>query len=335
MRQSHPVKRLAKTAAALLALAAAGCKSAPKATPVAATPAHIQRVARPGVAVDLEPIIAAVMSESPKGLGNPFAQRWQLSGLPQGPNGCGSGGTMSMDGAAAQDLVRRLFVAEGLEPQPTVFNEEGFTASADGYDPEQRIGFVIADAYSLDHQALRDEAHEVLAAAIAQAKGFRLAKEEEQESWLLDRRAAVFFHAYPLDETQRKELAAIPTMESIPAKGRAYLALAAKLDEPLLSMAEIERADQMAADRQRYLAVISVVDQRFESSYQEYDGFAGRYAEIEIEATQRTFADAKEKAAWTNRQREVINLEVKRDHLTKLARSVREYIAWARRNGLQ
>jgi hypothetical protein len=102
-----------------------------------------------------------------------------------------------------------------------------------------------------------------------------------------------------LSDGQKQDLEAARKLDSRQAKARAYLALAAKADdEAKLSMAEIKRAEEMAEEHQRYLAVISVFDQRFESHAEGDQETWKRLIALREEVKKREFASDKDKYEW-------------------------------------
>ena len=145
-------------AAALLALGEVSCGK--KEVKVSASsprpdspPPPGERVITPGEAKVVDEILADVLRATPKGERNPFALSLGFSGLPYVSSPYGTGAPTTLDSALAQKLITRIFSAEGLKPQPTTFEEDDFTATAQGYDPEKHIGYIIGDWENLDESA--------------------------------------------------------------------------------------------------------------------------------------------------------------------------------------
>jgi len=286
------------------------------------------------VAKVVDEIVAESMREKPKGDRNPFAQALGFSGLPHVSSPYGTGAPTRLDNALAQDLITRIFAAEGLKTQPATFAEKDFMATAQGYDPEKRIGYILGNWENLDGTAVGSWMSKELQKI---ASGEREVENPKDPEVLknIDSTAGFLFREAGKREGLKQELEAITKIDTARAKAQACLALAAKLDEPKLSMAEIRRAEKMAEDHQRYLAIITVFDRRFESYHQDDSGFYKRMNDIRKQAEQRKFANDAEKWEWIQQQDAPIQAEMQREKLVKLAQSVREYIAWARRNGLQ
>jgi len=329
-------------AAALLALGETSCDRGKKEQGASTQPPQgpplpppAERVIFPDTEKEIDQIVAEALRETPKGDQNPFAQAFGFSGLPHVSSSFGTGAPTPLDSVLAQKLIARLFAAESLKSQPTTFTENDFTATAQGYDPEKRIGYVMGDEKNLGEGTIKswttENIFEIAAGKVTAATPKEVADLKKD----LDRGAHYLFDGRTLDAADTQHLADIAKIESPQESAKAYLALAAKLDEPKLSMTEIEHAEKMAEAHQRYLAIISIVDKRFES----FDRAGSEYGKLNYamyqEAEHRQFATQEERWAWIAKQQESINLKTQHEQLTKLAQSVREYIAWARRNGLQ
>lgn len=292
-----------------------------------------ERVITPSDLKEIDQIVAAALRQTPKGDQNPFAQALGFSGLPHVSSSFGTGAPIPLDSVVAQSLITRLFAAEGLKLQPTTFEEKEFTASAQGYDREKRMGYLIGEWSNLADGAIDNW----MASSLAEiASGEQKPDPADEKRWpqIIDGMGEGLVSGTTLNDNQKQEMAAISKIESPQAKAQAYLVFASKLDVPKLSMAEIEQSERIAADRQRYLAIISVFDRRFQSRGEESPEFHEKIAAIMLEAEQRTFASPEEKTNWIIKRQEPVFAEMNRQPLTKLAQAVREYIAWARRNGL-
>jgi hypothetical protein len=322
--------------AAVVALSEAGCSKseteessadAPSSKkPLPALEAKVQK--------QIDEIVDAVLREQPEGKKNPFAQKLGLSGLPYVSSPYGTGAPTPLSTEIAQDLIARIFKAEGLEASPTTFAEKDLTGSVDGFDKEKRIGFVIGNWDSLDQTAFGSwMSRELLMFASGESPPVP-PNEEAQVRDYMDRSAKWLFERVQLNEDQKAELTAAIKLESLQEKAKAYVALLRKLEEAKLSMDEIELAENQAEAHQRYLAIISVFDQRFQIT--EYDPKArDRFEALNLEAEKIQFGSADEKAQWYRKQHDMLWTEMSRQRLMELARSVREYIAWARRSGIQ
>lgn len=316
--------------AAMLALGEVSCgKSKPPVPTIAKRPARVLTETEQKA---IDAVVATALRETPKGAENPFAMKLGLSGLPHVSSSYGTGEPTPLDADLAQRLISELFKAEGLKPEPTTFAEKDFAFSADGYDKDKRVGYVIGDWNNLGEGAysnwLVKDIEEI-------ATGRRLPQSEGDENRLNEHIDAVATRLIERrNDQQTAQLTAIRKVEPLQARAKAYVALLSKLDEPKLSMAEIERAEKMAEARQRHLAIISVFDKRFET-----DGVTPelreRFREIEREAEKQTFADSCSKRDWIVKQYQPLMAEVNRQRLANLAQAVREYIAWARRSGVQ
>lgn len=318
-------------AAALLALGETSCDRGKTESGTSKSPLWSERAISPSEVTEIDQILAAALRETPKGDQNPFAQALGFSGLPHVSSSFGTGAPMPLDTVIAQKLITRLFTAEGLQPQPTTFTEDAFTATAQGYDPEKRIGFIIGAWGNLADDAVIGWQTNYLK-AIASGEAKPTASDEVRLREIIEE---MDNGLVSLSDEQKQNLKAIRKLETPQAKGQAYLALVAKLDEPKLSMAEIEHAEKVAEAHQRYLAIITVFDRRFEIPDGGTPEFLIRLDAIEESAAKKNFAAPSEKRKWIREQQASINVEMRRQQLVKLAQSVREYIAWARRNGLQ
>jgi len=322
--------------AAVLALSEAGCgksgaetaSTAPASSkkPLQALEAKVQK--------QIDEIVDAALREQPKGTENPFALKLGLSGLPYVSSPYGTGAPTPLSTEIARALIARIFKAEGLEATLTTFAEKDFTGSVDGFDKEKHIGFVIGNWDSLDRTAFGSwMSQELLMFASGDSPPVP-PDERAQLRDYMDRSAKWLFERTQLSESQKAELTAATKLESVQEKAKAYVALLQKVEDAKFSMAEIELAEKQADAHRRYLAIISIYDQRFQIT--EYDPEArDRFEALQLEAEKIKFGDADEKAQWYRKQHDMLWTEMSRQRLMELARSVREYIAWARRSGIQ
>jgi hypothetical protein len=279
-----------------------------------------------------EQIVSAVMLKKTNGSQNPFAQSLGLSGIPTALSFCGNGFPTPLDSLATQKLIACLLVAEGYQSVPTTFIENDFTATAQGYDTEKRIGFIVGDVSNFEVDLLNNGI----------SNNLRVIADLEDDTMSPERVAllrneitnyALFrFARRSLDPDSAQILAVISKIESPQQAAKAYLALETKSPKPKLSIDEIKLADKMAEDKQRYLAIISIFDKRFQISYAETLDQQKQMSEVLKKAEKKIFFTDEKKWQWIKGHAESIQLETERKRLTKLAYAVREYIAWARRN---
>jgi hypothetical protein len=243
---------------------------------------------------------------------NPFTE--SHSGLPHHASPYGTGQPAYMTEKIAREIIDRVFREEGFSLEgPVAYEREGVALIADGYDRNARVGYVFASWNELDKDAVRSwvDAHPV-----------RL-PEKELPRWLRAR-----LHLLPESDHAAAETA-LKTQDHDTIFRFATLAHEAELtatanDPAKISMREIKALERHAADGEAFIAFISAYDRRFISDL--YDN-----PDLRSELTAAyAITDDQQRADKFNE----LHARGTRAALERLEQEVRNYIAWARAQGL-
>lgn len=247
---------------------------------------------------------------------NPFVSK--NSGLPHRTSPYGTGQPSYMSDEVARKLIDRIFKEEGFDLAPQVlYDQDGIAFRTSAYDRKRGIGYVWAFWSTLDEDAIVSWStpgtglHEVPSAPEKIRQWFK------GRDWRLQR----------LPPSLQGEATRIQAMPDGPEMAKAFARFSKAYHAELLSMDEMKALDQ-APQRKEFIAVISQFDGRHV-----YSGWGvSNAAPLKklLEEAEKT-KDAKQVEAI---YRKIHELEAQ-DTLTVLERNVREYIAWARSQGLQ
>ncbi len=304
-------------------------------------PRLIAAVAAGGLASGWQACAAA------EGEGNPLALT--QSGLPHQSSPYGTGAPDYLDAEVARQVVRRLMEEAGYQMQADVaYDRDGVSLRLDGYDAEKKVGFVFADYTGLEADALlswQDSVESLdewadgmatgkapvddatftfiaLARAEPQAEARRLRLVEARSVCRLLSNTADACRRLdlsPEERTDAERFAALP-----PGQERIehLLSLLATRRARLVSLREMQELEQRALRDREFIAVISQFDQRFlYHSRRAWDDAA--LAAIE------KLPEAEREA-----ERRRLTMEDAAEALTNLETAVRDYLAWARTQGL-
>lgn len=254
-------------------------------------------------------------------MGNPFAMekkgpgQWRSNGLPHQTASFGTGAPSYLSDAEAIKLIRKIFQEQGFPLQENVpFRADGVEFQADGYDPKHKIGFVFVNYNKMGEGMLLSW----------QNQGQRGAQKIEEQilaARTTDDLTRVIYRAWPIlgqeGMTVLQNMVAAPPRPNPKEFLKKYLELKAEQDRKTLSMAEAGVLEKMEAKDKTFIAIVSQFDARFMSM-----GDGGTNISLGV---------AKEELAPS----ELKKPKPQHTPLGQLERAVREYIAWARRNGLQ
>jgi len=266
----------------------------------------------------------------PTGVENPFAMekktagdgRVPLNGLPHQTSPFGTGAPSYLSDAAAVKLIRKVFSEQGFTLQEKVqFRADGIAFEADGYDPKHKIGFVFVHYGNfgegmlhswMDRQKPGEKQVEI-------EDQIRAAKTRE------DLQHAIVRVWSKLGAGNRQALEKMmndPKMQNPAELLKKYNEMKAEYDRKTLSMTEANAVGKLASGDKTFIAVVSQFDARFES----------------LDGT-RSLGVLMEKMSKKNSENpDLKDLDTPKPEdtpLGQLERAVREYIEWARRNGLQ
>lgn len=243
---------------------------------------------------------------------NPF--RLALSGLPFQTSPYGTGQPSYIQDEVARKVIDKIFAAEGIKLEEGYsYDTNGLAFRADGYNKDLRIGYVFGGWTSLDSDAI------VSWMDREAPDGAPLSKEQiaRKLQWL----------GYSASEALQKELKDAAKLDDIEKLRAAYAVLREKIGKVKLSLAEAQALEKRAEEGKEYIAVISQYDQRFVTS-----GW-GRLPPEELQAEQKRIAglktDAEKEVA-----RQALEARMATDGLKALEQAVRQYIRWARSQGV-
>lgn len=261
----------------------------------------------------LEQAVAAAMSAKVEGRANPFAQALGLSGLPTRASSFGTGQPTYLDDQIALEVIRRVFKLEGYPVDKARVADPARPFPVTGYDSTHKTGFTLAN-----HQSLALDAY--MPAILQAIKVETLSPEpfpEDEASLGWAREVARVLLQHCPQEAQDK----IRKLESTRATIEGIKKEIEAASEAALSMKEIEALETEAAQGREFIAVVSAYDHRLLiSPFVEFKPADGSQAvPTAVSSTTRELPP------------EVAMGKV----MERLALAVREYIAWARRNGLQ
>ncbi|HVX16139.1 MAG TPA: hypothetical protein VHC22_33445 [Pirellulales bacterium] len=281
---------------AVVALASLGIAASCSREPDAQT-AHT--AARQDVAAAMVPIDQREPAQSPFQFAN--------SGLPHVSSPFGTGAPNYLDDDLAREAIERVFREAGYHLRHRYqYDRNGLTFIADGYDPEYRIGYVYANYPRLDRDAT-DWPDETPA---------------ERVDFSLDQLADAA--TYEKDNEALREIASIQQLTDPVQRHAAYRAFMSKDRRDKLSLAEAKSLSSRAGSDGEFVALISHYDRRFEVPHYSDD--------IQAKLTYAALIPDPVKADAIS---EVIRLEAVQQVVDRLESAVRDYIAWARSQGLQ
>ncbi|WP_442505988.1 hypothetical protein SH528x_004808 [Novipirellula sp. SH528] len=266
--------------------------------------------------------------------GNPLCVA--VSGLPHQTSPYGTGVPDRVDGDLARRVIERVFASAGYNLRPNVpYDNDGVAFVVDGYDAQNRVGFVVGDWSNLDDDAIvswmssrrtarGDNSSEVeWWAALAESKVMGINDGEKQR--------------FANDIATAKRLAD-------PAKAKAALkAIIDRMSKRYLSYKEIQSLERKASQGKEFIAVISTFDNRFEIPWVVRVPSSEEAAiQEQIDTEIRERGEAGEDIAveeyvdrirnW--REKRLAELKAK-TVMQSLETAAREYIEWAKTQGLE
>lgn len=248
---------------------------------------------------------------------NPFVSK--NSGLPHRTSPYGTGEPSYLSDEIARKLIDRVFKTEGFDLAPQVlYDTDGVALRTSAYDRKRGIGYVWASWPTLDEDAIVSWTRGDTGTGLPEEPGTpeRIRDWFKGRDWRLQR----------LPPSLQGEAARIQAMPDGPEMAVAFARFSKAYHAELLSMEEIKALDE-APRRKEFIAVISQFDGRHLTGYTAVRSEAVKKLLAELEKTKEP---DQVKEAW----RRLAELD-SREVLSVLERNVREYIAWARSQGLQ
>lgn len=239
---------------------------------------------------------------------NPF--RVELSGLPHRTSAYGTGVPHYIEEDLARKVIEQTFKNAGYDLEPNQpIRSEGVACIADGYDKKKQIGYVFADWYNLENDALiswMTPPNQAGNISLELDDLLRRVQDATEQQALADEIAA----ANALPDPARRETA----LQSIQEK----------LARRFISLEEIKKLADEAPRTKQFVAVVSQFDTRFAREYW------SESMREEMQAINSIPDPAKRDAALRELEEKSARVCIER-----LEQSVREYIAWARSQGAE
>lgn len=249
---------------------------------------------------------------------NPFPVA--KSGLPHRTSPYGTGAPTYMNDQTAVQLIHKVFKEEGFDLRDVAYDKDGVAFRPSGFDPKRRIGYVWGNWLTLD-------ADSIVSWTVAR-EGLPAEPKEPAEirKWLASQEHRIKALSY----AQQKEAARLRALLDDDASLiEGFKKFHKAFHDEFLSMAEIRKLEEEFPKKKEFVAVISQFDPRFLLRER---GYTAEVMELYRQAEEKKDPELRKKAeeAWRKAHEEAA-----KEQLTTLERNVREYIAWARTQGLQ
>jgi len=274
-------------------------------------------------------ICSLVSGEEPAGdgTGNPFSVA--KSGLPFRSSPFGTGQPSYLSQEIAREIIDRIFAEKGFKlQQDFVYRKDDIAFKATGFDAKARVGYVWADWNSLDpadaiiHWIDEQFSKKSIEQLIDTDQG-EPAKLEASAGYLVQ----VMEERYQGGQF-KAEVEKATSIKSLPDRLRALADIFEKAkateSEEKVSLREMKSLEAGDGKDRDFVAVIS--QRQFE--YQEYP--TTPELQKKFEAARLIKDDAERAKAYQELQKEAASETLKR-----LEGSVRDYLEWARGQGLQ
>lgn len=255
---------------------------------------------------------AGQTNESQSASANPF--RLSLSGLPHQTSPYGTGQPSYIQDEMARTVINKIFSSEGIKLEKGyAYATNGLAFRADGYNKDLKIGYVFGGWATLDRDAIiswmdRDTPD---GAPLTKAQIVR------RLQWM----------GNSANGDLQKELNDAAKLDDMEQLRATYSTLSEKLGAMKLSLAEAQALEKRAEEGKEFIAVISQYDRRFVTS-----GW-GRLPPEELQAEWRRIEGLKTDAEKETAMR-ALEARMATDGLKALEQAVRQYIRWARSQGL-
>jgi len=224
------------------------------------------------------------------------------SGLPFRTSPYGTGEPELLDGVRAREVIDRLFGEAGYDLRKSWhYDVGGATFTADGFDPNRKVGYVFATWDKVEGDAI--DAHWTTKLAGV-----------ERELGNLE-------YALPHDVTARIEKA--KAMDDPTAREAALVAIRAEIARTRFSLADGRALERQAERHESFVAIIGQEDRRF----------IVHRDRIEVSFEQREAASGIADPIERQRALEALETEAAKRALAALEQAVREYLAWVKSQG--
>jgi hypothetical protein len=245
---------------------------------------------------------------------NPFPLA--KSGLPHVSSPFGTGQPGYLSDQTAVRLIHKVFKEEGFELQTVPYDKDGVAFRPSGFDPKRRIGYVWGNWNTLDADAIVSW----------------MGKGQPEPEQAADIRKWFSMNEYKLkalSPDQQKEAARLQALQEDGALVEGFKKFLKSFHSEFLSLDEIKKLEEEGPKKKEFIAVISQFDSRFLIRER---GYPPEVAELFKKAAEANDPELQKKAE--EKMRQALEEQAKQQ-LQTLERNVREYIAWARTQGLQ
>lgn len=238
-----------------------------------------------------------------------------FSGLPHQTSPYGTGAPSYIEDTVARKVIDKVFGSEGIKLERGYsYDTNGLAFVADGYNRKLKIGYVFAGWTTLEQDAIiswRTREKDV---------DGPLSKEQivGRLQWLTSFVGADI----------KKEIEEIGKMEDLEKMRPAYERLSEKIGKTKLSLAEARILEKRAEEKKEYIAVISQYDRRFVTS--RWGGLSPEAVDVERKRIKALKTAKEREDAWRDAEERAAD-----DGLKALEQAVRQYIQWARSQGVQ
>jgi len=241
--------------------------------------------------------------------------RLELSGLPHQTSPYGTGAPSYIEDRIARSAIEKIFAEEGiaLEKRYT-YDNDGVAFVADGYNPKLKIGYFFGSWQTLDQDAI------ISWMTRAEKEGGPPTQEELKRKleWM----------GYSADAELKAEIGKAAGIQDEGQLRQAYDALARKSGKSKLSLAEAQALEKRAEQGKEFIAVISQFDSRFITS--RWGRVSSEEEAAEMKRIESLKTPKEKKDAWRTLKEKAAVRSVE-----ALEKAVRQYIQWARAQGLQ
>lgn len=244
-----------------------------------------------------------------------------VSGLPFRTSPYGTGQPSYISDQLARDAIDKIFRQAGFRLEKDFdYHRDGVRARLTGFDAKHRIGYVFAD-----HRTLDEDGYVSWATAKAGALTEPTDDPATARQWL----SSMDWRFGAISKDLQKSAQAVLAMKDGKPMLAAYRKVHRQLHDHLLSMAEAKRLEEEAPKEKEFVAVISQFDNRL----LDY-GRWHRPPDPTLQKLIERYNKQIDPEAQKELGRKIEALRLKKQ-LETLERNVREYIAWARAQGLQ
>lgn len=255
--------------------------------------------------------------------GNPFCVA--VSGLPHQTSPYGTGVPNYVEADFARRVIEKVFSDAGYTMQQDVqYDDNGVAFSVDGYDAEKKVGFVVGGWGNLDNDALvhwhlmrsgDDDDFSAQASSLEQSLNYPSASDSDKQIV--------------------RDIQAARKQPDLAKRSAAFKSILDRYSKSMLSLEEIEELESRALEGSDFIAVISTFDQRFIRPWNvQLDDQERKLLKEEFKKT-NDLDSPDENVNYRELVRKEIAKKKVQVRMAELEKAAREYIQWAKTQGLQ